>query len=115
MPDMGTTVGLINSLTAGVKEDVAGKLEAPSTAGTSGQVLVSDGNGGQVWGDIDAGEVVIDSTLSVAGAAADAAFAIWRADGSARSRTRWSTRSPFCRAPFATVPRPPARRRSPWR
>lgn len=73
MPDMGTTVGLINSLTAGVKEDVAGKLEAPSTAGTSGQVLVSDGNGGQVWGDIDAGEVVIDSTLSVAGAAADAA------------------------------------------
>ena len=48
------------------------KLDAPSTPGTATQVLVSDGEGGQVWGDIDAGEVVIDSTLSVAGAAADA-------------------------------------------
>ena len=30
---------------------VDGKLAAPSTAGTSGQVLTSDGNGGQSWED----------------------------------------------------------------
>ena len=72
MAEMGAVVGMIEAFTSGVEAEMAGKLEAPSTAGTSGQVLVSDGNGGQVWGDIDAGEVVIDSTLSVAGAAADA-------------------------------------------
>ena len=29
--------------------DVSGKLDAPSTAGTAGQVLTSDGQGGQSW------------------------------------------------------------------
>ena len=49
------------------------KLDAPSTAGTSGQVLVSDGNGGQVWGTAGTGSITVDGTLSVSGAAADAA------------------------------------------
>ena len=60
-----TTSSLLNGLTA--------KLDKPSTAGTANQVLVSDGNGGQVWGSIGSGEITVDNTLSVSGAAADAA------------------------------------------
>ena len=37
--------------------DVSGKLDAPSTAGTSGQVLTSDGSGGQSWQTPAAGTV----------------------------------------------------------
>lgn len=37
--------GEISSL----KDDLNGKLDAPETAGTSGQVLTSDGDGGQTW------------------------------------------------------------------
>ena len=48
------------------------KLAAPTTAGTSGQVLTSDGNGGQVWATVGSGSIVVDNTLSVEGAAADA-------------------------------------------
>ena len=48
------------------------KLDAPTTAGTSGQVLTSDGNGGQVWATVGSGSIVVDNTLSVSGAAADA-------------------------------------------
>ena len=48
------------------------KLDAPTTAGTSGQVLTSDGNGGQVWATVGSGSIVVDDTLSVEGAAADA-------------------------------------------
>lgn len=33
----------------GVENKVNGKLDAPQTAGTSGQVLTSDGQGGQTW------------------------------------------------------------------
>lgn len=72
MADMGTTVGMIQAFGSAIKSALNGKLTAPETAGTSGQVLVSDGEGGQVWGDIEAGEVVIDSSLSVSGAAAEA-------------------------------------------
>lgn len=61
----GTIIALIKALTGG-------KLNAPATEGTSGQVLVTDGNGGRSWGSVAAGEVVIDSTLEVQGAAADA-------------------------------------------
>lgn len=32
-------------------QDISGKLDAPSTAGTQGQVLTSDGEGGQAWAD----------------------------------------------------------------
>lgn len=32
--------------------DISGKLDSPVTAGTSGQVLTSNGNGGQTWADI---------------------------------------------------------------
>ena len=52
--------------------EIADRLKKPTVAGTAGQVLVSDGEGGQVWGSIAAGEIVIDDTLTVAGAAADA-------------------------------------------
>lgn len=61
-----------DKLVTDVMSAIATKLESPETAGTSGQVLTSDGNGSQVWADIAAGEVVIDPTLSVEGAAADA-------------------------------------------
>lgn len=33
----------------GVIPDISGKLDSPATSGTSGQVLTSDGNGGQSW------------------------------------------------------------------
>lgn len=36
-----------------------GLLDAPSTAGTLGQVLTSDGNGGQSWQTISAGGVEV--------------------------------------------------------
>lgn len=66
------SAGIFASIMTNQKKVIGEKLDAPETAGTSGQVLVSDGEGGQVWGDIEAGEVVIDNTLSVSGAAADA-------------------------------------------
>lgn len=58
-------IAQVNSLRT---ELMSALLEKPSTAGTAGQVLVSDGEGGQVWGG-----VATDSTLSVSGVAADAA------------------------------------------
>lgn len=44
--------------------EIADKLDAPTTAGTNGQVLTSDGNGGQVWADQTGGggNVSIDDT-----------------------------------------------------
>jgi len=36
-------------------EEVNGKLDAPATPGTQGQVLTSDGNGGQTWEDATGG------------------------------------------------------------
>lgn len=55
-----------------LQEDLEGKIDVPQAAGTAGQVLTSDGEGGVVWASVGAGEVVVDPTLSVAGAAADA-------------------------------------------
>ena len=55
-----------------IEELVEGKLDAPATPGTAGQVLTSDGSGGQVWANVGAGEIVVDPTLTVSGAAADA-------------------------------------------
>lgn len=55
-----------------LQEDVDEKLDVPETAGTAGQVLTSDGEGGAVWANIEAGEIVVDSTLTIQGAAADA-------------------------------------------
>ena len=43
--DSGTVGKAISDLNG----DLNGKLDAPSTAGTSGQVLTSDGQGGQSW------------------------------------------------------------------
>lgn len=37
----------------------------PSTDGTSGQVLTSDGNGGQTWETIDSGGVDVESATGV--------------------------------------------------
>lgn len=63
-----TMQGDIESL----QEDVDDKLDAPETAGTAGQVLTSDGEGGAVWASVGSGEIVVDPTLTVEGAAADA-------------------------------------------
>jgi glycerophosphoryl diester phosphodiesterase len=63
-----TMQGDIDSL----QDDVDGKLNVPETAGTSGEVLTSDGEGGAVWASVGSGEIVVDPTLTVEGAAADA-------------------------------------------
>lgn len=63
-----TMQGDIESL----QEDVDDKLDIPETAGTAGQVLTSDGEGGAVWASVGSGEIVVDPTLTVEGAAADA-------------------------------------------
>lgn len=59
--------------TAVLSNDVAelqsDKLDAPSTAGTAGQALVTDGNGNVSWADV---EIEVDATLSQSGEAADA-------------------------------------------
>lgn len=55
-----------------LQEDVDDKLDIPETAGTAGQVLTSDGEGGAVWASVGSGEIVVDPTLTVEGAAADA-------------------------------------------
>lgn len=55
-----------------LQEDVDDKLNIPETAGTAGQVLTSDGEGGAVWASVGSGEIVVDPTLTVEGAAADA-------------------------------------------
>ena len=49
------------------------KLDSPSTAGTSGQVLTSDGNGGQSWEDVSSGvsDVQIDGTSVVTNSVAE--------------------------------------------
>ena len=53
----------------GVYSAVGAKLDAPLTAGTAGQALVTDGNGGVSWNDV---EIEVDDTLSQQGEAADA-------------------------------------------
>ena len=47
-------------------------LLKPAVEGAATQVLVSDGEGGQVWAEVGEGEIVVDNTLTVSGAAADA-------------------------------------------
>ena len=51
------SVPTYNELTSGL----ADKLDSPSTAGTSGQVLTSDGNGGQSWETPDPSAVIDDN------------------------------------------------------
>lgn len=41
--------GSIGATLTAYKEDISDKLDKPSTVGTNGQVLTSDGNGGQSW------------------------------------------------------------------
>ena len=55
----------------GVKSALDGKINEPSSEGTSGQVLATNGNGGRTWVTPTGSGVVIDTTLSVSGAAAD--------------------------------------------
>ena len=45
----GNTIEMSSDDRTKVSEAIASKLTAPGTAGTSGQVLTSDGNGGQSW------------------------------------------------------------------
>lgn len=74
------TIGDLDDLQTTEKTSVVGaineldtdKLDKPALAGTSGQVLTSDGEGGQVWAAVGSGEIVVDNTLTVSGAAADA-------------------------------------------
>lgn len=60
----------------GVIPDITGKLNKPSTAGTEGQVLTSDGQGGQTWEDADAVMVTPTFTMvSESSATCDMSFA----------------------------------------
>lgn len=43
------TSGTVGKAISDLKGDLNGKLDEPSTAGTNGQVLTSDGQGGQSW------------------------------------------------------------------
>ena len=47
-----------------VKSDLQAKLDEPSVAGTQGQVLTSDGDGGQTWEDPQGGGGTVDDALS---------------------------------------------------
>ena len=53
-----------SDLASGVVPDVSGKLDAPQTAGTQGQVLTSDGEGGQSWEDPTGGGTVTDVKIN---------------------------------------------------
>ena len=66
-------IALTNAANSALKNGLSAKLDKPTTAGTSGQVLLSDGNGGQAWGTPGTGTITVDTSLSVAGSAADAA------------------------------------------
>lgn len=44
----------VTSLLAPLRDDINKKLDKPTTAGTAGQVLKSDGNGGTVWENLPA-------------------------------------------------------------
>ena len=45
----GNTLEMSSTDSTKISEAIAGKISAPGTAGTSGQVLTSDGQGGQSW------------------------------------------------------------------
>lgn len=49
------------------KAELDEKLDAPSTSGTSGQILTADGQGGSEWNNLP-----VDATLTISGKAADA-------------------------------------------
>lgn len=81
----GATAGNFAGLDASGNLTDSGKapedfLEAPATAGTSGQVLTSDGSGGQSWQDPTGGDPteIIDDT-----AGAGDTDKVWSADKSA--------------------------------
>lgn len=63
------TAAVVGNDIAELIRALAEKLDAPSTAGTAGQALVTDGNGGVSWADV---ENDVDATLTQSGAAADA-------------------------------------------
>lgn len=69
------TSGTVGKEISNLKGGLSDKLDAPSTAGTSGQVLTSDGEGGQYWHTPSGGgggSVTIDPTLTIEGDGADA-------------------------------------------
>lgn len=62
IPSVEDLINRINEVAETIPEDytelvqeVDGKLDAPATPGTQGQVLTSDGNGGQTWEDATGG------------------------------------------------------------
>jgi hypothetical protein len=48
----GTNCTLADPVVEQMDAALDGKVNEPSTEGTSGQVLVTDGNGGRSWGDV---------------------------------------------------------------
>lgn len=64
---------IYNTITASVDSLAEGKLDVPATAGTSGQVLTSDGQGGQSWQTPTSGgitDVTVGGTSVVSGGVA---------------------------------------------
>lgn len=51
-----------------------GAIQEPSSEGTAGQVLITDGSGGRSWGSVSGSgsSVTVDTTLTQSGMAADA-------------------------------------------
>ena len=43
---------LLKKVIQGIEDNVGLKIDKPSTPGTQGQALLSDGSGGQAWGDV---------------------------------------------------------------
>lgn len=71
----------LRDLTRWIREKLTGYLQEPAAEGQSGYVLTTNGAGGRSWEAV--GEVEVDGTLSMEGAAADAA-AVGTAIGAVR-------------------------------
>jgi len=82
-------------IASGVIPDVSGKLDAPSTAGTSGQVLTSDGQGGQSWQTPSGGgavnDVQIDGTSILSSGVANIPVASGSTFGVLKTGTSYGT------------------------
>ena len=64
-------------------QDISGKINEPASEGTAGQILATNGNGGRSWVTPETGVALIDPTLSIPDAAADAAAAGEKLNGKA--------------------------------
>lgn len=62
---MVNNVPLVPDANKSVNIDITGKLDAPSSEGTNGQVLTTDGSGGRSWTTIATGATDLDSLTDV--------------------------------------------------